>query len=136
MNDRDFDVIVWGATGFTGCLVAEYLCTRYGVDQELRWAIAGRNRDKLESLRNSLGDTAQSLDILVADSADAASMQEMAKRTRVVLTTVGPYALYGSQLVDACVENATHYCDLAGEVQWIRKMIDQHHERARSCVDW
>lgn len=128
---NQFDIIVWGATGFTGRLVAEYLYRQYGVDQDLHWAIAGRNRNKLEAIRDSLGDTAEGLEILVADSADAASMQDLARRTRVVLTTVGPYALYGSQLVEACVENGTHYCDLAGEVQWIRKMIDQHHEPAR-----
>ena len=126
-----FDVIVWGATGFTGQLVAEYLCRQYGVDRDLRWAIAGRNRNKLESLRDSLGESATALEILVADSADATSMRGLAERTRVVLTTVGPYALYGSQLVEACVESGTHYCDLAGEVQWIRKMIDQHHGRAQ-----
>ncbi len=131
MNTREFDVIVWGATGFTGCLVAEYLCRQYGVGRDLRWAIAGRNRDKLDALRGSLGDAAAGLEILIADSADAASMRDLAGRSRVVLTTVGPYALYGSLLVEACVENGTHYCDLAGEVQWIRKMIDQHHERAR-----
>ncbi len=131
MNNREFDIVVWGATGFTGCLVAEYLCKRYGVGGDLRWCIAGRNEDKLQTLRQTLGDAAASLEILVADSADAASMRDLAERTSVVLTTVGPYALYGSELVAACVEAGTHYCDLAGEVQWIRKMIDLHHERAQ-----
>ncbi len=126
-----FDIIVWGATGFTGRLVAEYLGRQYGVDQDVRWAIAGRNRNKLESLRDSLGKSAEALEIFVADSADSASMRGLAERTRVILTTVGPYALYGSQLVEACVESGTHYCDLAGEVQWIRRMIDRHHERAQ-----
>ncbi len=131
MNNREFDIIVWGATGFTGCLVAGYLCKQYGVGGDLRWCIAGRNEDKLRSLRDSLGDAAQSLEILVADSADEASMSGLAQRASVVLTTVGPYALYGSELVAACVEAGTHYCDLAGEVQWIRKMIDLHHQRAQ-----
>ena len=128
---RAFDVIVYGATGFTGTLVAEYLLRQYGVDADLRWAIAGRSREKLESLRDSLGDKAANLEIIVADSFDQDALRNLARRTRVVLTTVGPYALYGSALVEASVEEGTHYCDLAGEVQWIRKMIDQHHERAQ-----
>lgn len=128
---REFDVIVWGATGFTGTLVAEYLLRQYGVDADLRWAIAGRSNEKLESLRDSLGEKAADLETMVADSFDQDTLKSLARRTRVVLTTVGPYALYGSALVDACVEEGTHYCDLAGEVQWICKMIDQHHERAR-----
>ena len=128
---REFDVIVWGATGFTGTLVAEYLLRQYGVDADLRWAAAGRSKEKLESLCDSLGGKSASLEIIVADSFDQASLRNLARRTRVVLTTVGPYALYGSALVEACVEEGTHYCDLAGEVQWIRKMIDEHHERAQ-----
>jgi len=131
LNTREFDIIVWGATGFTGRLVAEYLCRQYGVDGGLRWCIAGRNENKLQRLRESLGADGQTIEILVADSADEASMRSLAQRTRVVLTTVGPYALYGSELVAACVEAGTHYCDLAGEVQWIRKMIDRHHEQAQ-----
>jgi short subunit dehydrogenase-like uncharacterized protein len=128
---REFDVIVWGATGFTGTLVAEYLLRQYGIDEDLRWAIAGRSKDKLESVRDSLGGKAADIEIMVADSFDPESLRNLARRTRVVLTTVGPYALYGSALVEACVEESTHYCDLAGEVQWIREMIDLHHERAQ-----
>lgn len=127
---REFDVIVWGATGFTGALVAAYLARQYGVGKDLRWAIAGRSTARLEELRLSLGDEAAALPLFTADSFDADALAELAGKTRVVLTTVGPYALYGSELVAACVEAGTDYCDLAGEVQWIRKMIDQHHERA------
>ncbi len=130
-TNREFDVIVWGATGFTGTLVAEYLCRQYGAGGDLRWAIAGRNRQKLEELRAALGADAAALEIIESDSHDMESLMQLASRTSVVLTTVGPYALYGSELVEACVENGTHYCDLAGEVQWIRKMIDTHHERAQ-----
>jgi len=130
-TERKFDVIVWGATGFTGKLVAAYLLRQYGVGDDLIWAIAGRNEQKLDALRSDLGDGAADLPTLVADSSDRASLGRLAARTRVVLTTVGPYALYGSELVDACVEEGTDYCDLAGEVQWIRKMIDQHHDRAQ-----
>ncbi len=131
MSKREFDVVVYGATGFTGQLVAEYLAGQYGADKELRWAIAGRSEEKLRGVRRGLGAAAEQLPIIVADSADADALGELASRTRVVLTTVGPYALYGSALVAACVEHGTDYCDLAGEVQWIRKMIDTHHERAR-----
>lgn len=130
-TNREFDVIVWGATGFTGTLVAEYLCRQYGAGGDLRWAIAGRNRQKLEELRAALGADAAALEIIESDSHDMESLMQLASRTSVVLTTVGPYALYGSELVEACVESGSHYCDLAGEVQWIRKMIDTHHERAQ-----
>ena len=128
---REFDVIVLGATGFTGALVAEYLIDRYGVGDVLRWAAAGRNEQKLATLRESLGSRAQSLPLIVADTLDAASMRQLAERARVVLTTVGPYARYGSEVVAACAESGTHYCDLAGEVQWIRRMIGAHNDTAR-----
>jgi len=130
-DSREFDIIVVGATGFTGALVAEYLCERYGVGKELRWAAAGRSEKKLAALLEKLGTSAASLPTLVVDTLDARSVGELAQRARVVLTTVGPYARYGSELVAACAENGTHYCDLAGEVQWIRRMIDAHDARAR-----
>lgn len=130
-TDRTYDVIVYGATGFTGQLVAAYLLREYGVGRDLRWAIAGRNATKLESVRAELGDAAAALPMIVADSSDKAAVADIARQTRVVLTTVGPYALYGSELVAACVDAGTDYCDLAGEVQWIRRMIDMHNERAR-----
>ena len=129
-TNRDFDVVVWGATGFTGVLVAEYLLSQYGIDDSLRWAIAGRSEEKLAALKSSLGPKAESLPTIVADSFDEQKLDAMAASTRVVITTVGPYAKYGSPLVAACVANGTHYCDLAGEAQWIRQMIDQHHEAA------
>ncbi|MGB5690698.1 MAG: saccharopine dehydrogenase NADP-binding domain-containing protein [Woeseiaceae bacterium] len=130
-NDREFDIVVYGATGFTGHLVAQYLLRRYGIGGDLRWSIAGRSASKLESIRSALGEEAADLEIMVADSRDKGALASLAARTRVVLTTVGPYALYGSDLVAACVEAGTDYCDLAGEVQWIRKMVDMHHERAQ-----
>lgn len=128
---RDFDIIIQGATGFTGTLVAEYLLRQYGLGQNLRWALAGRSERKLQQVRDGLGTAASGLELIVADSFDKDALQALAARTRVVLTTVGPYALYGSDLVAACVNAGTHYCDLAGEVQWIWKMIDTHHDRAR-----
>ena len=129
-GNREFDVVVWGATGFTGVLVAEYLVNRYGVNQSLRWAIAGRDAAKLTAVKQSLGGDAESLVTIVADSFDAAKLDAMTSRTTVVISTVGPYAKYGSPLVAACVKAGTHYCDLAGEAQWIRQMIDTHHEEA------
>ena len=128
MNEREFDVIVFGATGFTGRLVAEYLAQIAG-DQGIRWAIAGRDRAKLERVREALG---AEVSALVGDAMDEGAMRAMARRTRVVLSTVGPFARYGSALVAACVAEATDYCDTTGEVQWVRAMIDAHHERAKA----
>ncbi len=132
-DDREFDVVVWGATGFTGMLVAEYLAERYGVGGTLRWALAGRNEAKLETVRRDLAAScadAASLPLLLADAGDPASLEALTARTRVVCTTVGPYAQYGSELVAACVARGTHYCDLTGEVHWMRRMIDAHHAGA------
>lgn len=130
MSEREFDVVVYGATGFTGSLVAAYLLEQYGCGNELNWAIAGRSPHKLAELKEQLGADAAALETIVADSDDAEALANLVARTRVVLTTVGPYALYGARLVAACVAAGTHYCDLAGEVQWIRRMIDKHHEHA------
>ena len=125
-----FDVVVYGASGFTGRLVAEYLLEAYGTAGELSWAMAGRNLAKLEGVRRELGADAADVPLLVADSNDRESLVTLAAQARVVATTVGPYALYGSRLVEACVETGTHYCDLTGEVHWMRKIIDAHHEAA------
>ncbi|MGB0389155.1 MAG: saccharopine dehydrogenase family protein [Ardenticatenaceae bacterium] len=130
MNDaREFDIIVWGASGFTGRLVAEYLFKNYGTDKTIKWAMAGRNQSKLEQVRAAVAD--ESVPLVIADSHDETSLNAMAQRTRVVCTTVGPYGKYGSKLVAACVAHQTDYCDLAGEVVWMRHMIDQHHETAK-----
>jgi short subunit dehydrogenase-like uncharacterized protein len=129
-EDREFDIVVWGATGFTGALVVEYLLKQYGLNGQIRWAIAGRDPSKLQQLKDKLGESAIDLKTVVADSFDDDSLGNITRNTRVVLTTVGPYAKYGSPLVAACVRDGTHYCDLAGEVQWIRKMVDEHHEQA------
>jgi len=133
-DKREFDVIVWGATGFTGQLVVEYLAQTYGVDGALRWAIAGRNRSKLEAVRQSSLAAAQrdQLPILLADSADRDSLAALVARTRVMCTTVGPYAKYGTPLVAACVDAGTHYCDLTGEVQWMARVIPQYQTAAEA----
>ncbi|MBX3129867.1 MAG: saccharopine dehydrogenase NADP-binding domain-containing protein [Polyangiaceae bacterium] len=129
---RPYDLVLFGATGFTGALVAEYLAGH--APPSLRWALAGRSREKLEAVRRSLGmaqPRLAELPLLVADSHDRASLDRVAQDAHVVCTTVGPYALHGAELVAACVDAGTHYCDLTGEVQFIRRMIDAHHERAQ-----
>jgi short subunit dehydrogenase-like uncharacterized protein len=120
MNDREFDLVLFGASSFVGKLTAEYLAGRHPA----RWAIAGRSRDKLAAL-------GLDVPILVADALDPAACEAIARRARVVCTTVGPYAKYGSALVAACAAAGTHYCDLTGEVPFMRAMIDAHHARAK-----
>ncbi|MCB9622135.1 MAG: saccharopine dehydrogenase NADP-binding domain-containing protein [Polyangiales bacterium] len=129
-RSRRYDVVLFGATGFTGRLVAEYLAEHYG-DSDVRVALAGRNRAKLEDIRRGLPAAGREWPILVADSHDRASLDAVAKDTSVVCTTVGPYARYGAELVAACVAHGTDYCDLTGETQFVRRMIDQHHEEAQ-----
>jgi short subunit dehydrogenase-like uncharacterized protein len=123
---REFEVILWGATGFTGSLVAQHFIDTYG--NELNWAMAGRNLEKLEALKARLG--CKQVPIIQADSQDSAGMEALAARTRVVCTTVGPYALYGTPLLAACARAGTHYCDLTGEVQWMSQMIRNYQEIA------
>jgi short subunit dehydrogenase-like uncharacterized protein len=127
---KEFDIIVWGASGFTGRLVAAYLFKQYGTQGDLKWAMAGRNQEKLTAVRAEVADS--SVPIVLADSDDEASLKVMILRTKVVCTTVGPYVTYGSKLVAACITHGAHYCDLAGEVQWMRQMIDKHHEEAQA----
>ncbi len=133
---REFEVVVWGASGFTGRLVAEYLFEKYGASNGLRWAIGGRNPEKLETVKRELagatGQDADALPIIIGDSDDAGSLADLARRTRVVCTTVGPYAKYGSRLVEACASTGTDYCDLTGEVHWMQRMIEAHQDAARA----
>lgn len=136
MSERIYDVVVWGATGFTGRLVVEYMSRTYGMndgdaDSGVKWAVAGRNAEKLAEV---MSEVAPGMDIpvVVADSADETSLRAMVSSTKAVCTTVGPYALYGSLLVQLCAEEGTHYCDLTGEVQWMRKMIDLHGATAEA----
>ena len=126
-ESREFDIIVYGATGYTGRLVAEYLKDKTG----LKWAMAGRSLSKLEEVRDLIG-AASDTDLIVADASDSASLDAMAKRAKVVLTTVGPYQLYGNELVAACVANGTDYTDLCGEPAWMRQKIDQHDAAAKA----
>ena len=125
---REFDVIVYGATGFTGRLVAEYLIENA---RGVRWAMAGRSAGKLAEVRDLIGAPADT-PLVVADAADAASFGAMVARTKVVLTTVGPYQLYGNELVAACAAAGTDYVDLCGEPAWMRHMIDAHDAAAKA----
>jgi short subunit dehydrogenase-like uncharacterized protein len=128
-HGREFDVIVYGATGYTGRLVAEYLALTY--PSGVRWAMAGRSQAKLEQVRGEMGVPTH-VPLVTADAETPASLRAMCARTAVVITTVGPYQLYGSDLVAACVETGTAYVDLCGEPGWMREMIDRHHAAARA----
>tara|TARA_R110001583_G_scaffold100059_1_gene245686 strand:+ start:2242 stop:3420 length:1179 start_codon:yes stop_codon:yes gene_type:complete len=129
-KNRELDIVVYGATGYTGKLVAAYLYAEYGVGGEVSWAMAGRSLEKLETVRNDLG-ISTGLPLIVADASDSMSVVAMVERTSVVLTTVGPYQLYGSDLVAACVKAGTDYVDLCGEPNWMNEMIDAHNEAAK-----
>jgi len=125
---RPYDVVLFGATGFTGKLVAEYLA-RATKGKNLKWAVAGRNKAKLEAVVKELGIDA-AVPCLVANADDAASLDALVPQARVVCTTVGPYAKYGKNLVSSCTRHGTHYCDLTGEVPFIRWSIDENHAKA------
>ena len=127
---REFDVIVYGATGYTGRLVAEYLAQAYPGPDKPKWAMAGRSVAKLEEVRDLI-DAPADTPLVTADAADPASIRAMCNRATVILTTVGPYQLYGSDLVAACAETGTAYVDLCGEPAWMREMIDAHHATAQ-----
>jgi short subunit dehydrogenase-like uncharacterized protein len=129
-SSSKFDIVVYGATGFTGQLVAEYLATQYRGDKQLRWAMAGRSLDKLRSVRDAISASADTA-LLVADSSDAASLKAMIGQTRLVISTVGPYQLYGNDLLAACAESGIDYVDLCGEPIWMRQMIDAHQATAQ-----
>ncbi|MEH6950269.1 saccharopine dehydrogenase NADP-binding domain-containing protein [Nitrobacter sp. NHB1] len=128
-SSAEFDIIVYGASGFTGRLVAEYLAAEYR-GGDLKWAIAGRSLDKLASVRDAIG-APHDLTLIAADAVDPASLEAMVGRTASVLSTVGPYQLYGSGLVAACAASGTDYLDLCGEPIWMRQMIDAHEAEAR-----
>lgn len=127
-TERSYDVVVWGATGFTGRLVMEYMHETYGVDGDVSWAVGARNADKLAAVkRQVLGDDSDKVPDIIADSNDEKSLKALVTSTISICTTVGPYAKYGTKLVEACAHHGTHYCDLTGEVQWMYQMIEQYH---------
>lgn len=124
---RPYDVVLYGATGFVGRQTVAYFAEHAG---GLRWALAGRSAAKLEAVKAECGKRTGGAGILVADAQDAAALDKLAAQARVVLSTAGPFALYGSALVAACVANRTHYVDITGETPWVRTLIDRHHEQA------
>ncbi|OEY67620.1 saccharopine dehydrogenase family protein [Marinobacter sp. X15-166B] len=132
MNNNKFDLVVFGATSFVGQIVAAYLLRTHGVGQQVKWAIAGRSATKLTRLKEQLGAAAEGLPVVVADAKDPASLVQLCEQTRVLVSTVGPYALYGEPVIKACVETGTDYCDLTGEVQWIRRMIETYEAQAKA----
>jgi short subunit dehydrogenase-like uncharacterized protein len=129
-SSNAFDIVVYGATGFTGQLVAEYLASRYKNDGALKWAMAGRSLDKLATVRDAIGAPAD-LPLISADASDVASLRAMIAQTKSVVTTVGPYLLYGNELVAACAASGTDYFDLCGETPWMRRIIDAHQATAQ-----
>ena len=127
-----YDLVVFGATSFVGQILTRYLLETYGVGGSVQWAIAGRSESRLKTLKQELGQNADALPVILADAADEAALQNMCNQTRVIISTVGPYALYGEPLVKACVASGTDYCDLTGEVQWIRKMVERYEDQAKA----
>jgi short subunit dehydrogenase-like uncharacterized protein len=135
---RSLDLVVFGASSFVGRILCEYLYERFGAGaargrqrERLRWALAGRSEARLREVRAALGAGAARLPLIVADAGDAAALRALCLRTRVVISTVGPYALHGEPIVAACAGTGTHYADLTGEVQWIRRMLIRHEHAAR-----
>jgi len=130
MSAQEFDVIVYGASGFTGKLVAEHLLKRYGTDGDVRWAMAGRDEGKLKAVRGERGAPA-SLPIVIANGTDSGALDALSHRARVVITTVGPYQIYGEGLLAACAKAGTDYVDLCGEPNWMAAMIDKYEKTAK-----
>jgi short subunit dehydrogenase-like uncharacterized protein len=125
---RLYDVVLYGATGFVGRQTVAYFARHAG--RRVRWAIAGRNEARLREVRDAAGAGAAGAGLIVADAGDAAALAALAAQAKVVLSTAGPFALYGSGLVAACVAQHTHYADITGETPWVREMIDRHHAQA------
>ncbi|BCQ28671.1 saccharopine dehydrogenase NADP-binding domain-containing protein (plasmid) [Caballeronia sp. NK8] len=132
MSTPDYDVVVFGATSFVGHILARYLAEYFsGQVETLSWAIAGRSAARLNDVKRSLGGVGQSLPIIVADAANESQLRAMCAQTRVIVSTVGPYAHYGELLIKVCVESGIDYCDLTGETQWIKRMIEKYESRAQ-----
>lgn len=133
-SSPQYDLVVFGATSFVGKILtaylAEYLSQQGSTGEQITWAIAGRSQAKLDALKSELGAHGKDLDTIIADVNDAAAIKALCEQTRVVVSTVGPYALYGEAMIKACVETGTDYCDLTGETQWIKKMIDSYQDQA------
>lgn len=129
MNDAHYELIVFGATSFVGKILCEYLASECS-EADLSWAMAGRSEEKLVALKNQLG--LQAIPHFLADSSDEQALTSLCNQSSVIISTVGPYALYGETLVRVCAESGTDYCDLTGEAQWIRRMVDRYEATARA----
>ena len=129
-SEKPFDIVVFGASGYTGRLVAEYLAAEYG-DSDLRWAMAGRSLGKIASVRSEMG-ISDTIKLLEVDVDDPAAVTAMVDACKIVITTVGPYQLYGNELVKQCAERGTDYVDLTGEPSWMHKTIGQYSETAKA----
>ena len=127
-NTKELDLIIWGATGFTGQLVSEYINKKYS-NTALKWGIAGRNKEKVLVVADRLNIAKDR--IFIADCNDIESLIKLTSKTKVICTTVGPYAKLGTNLIEACIKTNTNYCDITGETQWIRKMINEYHLKAK-----
>lgn len=131
---RSFDVVLYGATGFVGAQTVAYFARHAARHAgSLRWALGGRDAARLEAVRDAAGPGAAKAGIVVADAQDTAALRRLARKARVVLSTAGPFALYGSALVAACVEQGTHYVDITGETPWVRGLIERHHADAAAA---
>jgi short subunit dehydrogenase-like uncharacterized protein len=131
MTQAQYDIIVFGATSFVGQIITEYLLKQFPGEQ-LSWAIAGRSEEKLIALKNKLGESAKDLPMMLADANDFEALKNLCQQTKVIMTTVGPYDLYGEPVVKACVETGTDYCDLTGEAHWIKRMLDKYEAAAKT----
>ena len=127
-NTKQLDLIIWGATGFTGQLVSEYINKKYS-NTALKWGIAGRNKEKASVIAKRLNIAKDR--VFIADCNNIESLIKLTSKTKVICTTVGPYAKLGTNLIEACIKTNTNYCDITGETQWIRKMIDKYHSKAK-----
>jgi short subunit dehydrogenase-like uncharacterized protein len=131
-ENTNFDIVIFGATSFVGQILCRYMLKKFPKDNQLTWAIAGRSDTKLTELKESLGDNAEHITIIKADAADESSLQELCQSTKLVISTVGPYALFGEALIKTCVALGTDYCDLTGEVHWIAKMLNRYEDQAKA----
>lgn len=131
MSQPQFDIIVFGATSFVGQILCQYLVDHFPAD-ELSWAMAGRSESKLSEVRESLGEKSAAIPMLVADASDYEAVKALCLQAKVIISTVGPYALYGEPMIKACCETGTDYCDLTGEAYWIKRMLGPYEAKAKA----
>ena len=131
MVNKELDMIVFGATSFVGQIICRYLLEEHA-EPNFTWAMAARSQDKLEQLRAELGEKSVSIPVVIADSFDDTTLMAMCERTEVIISTVGPYAIFGEALVKACANTGTDYCDITGESQWMKRMISRYSDQATS----